>query len=384
MPMQPAEFYTSCNLRENPFRSNPTQESDPRMDIWVGYDREREQFSRYILRSRADQIGNANLVMLYGDFGAGKSHALLWAKYQILEAKKEEFNSVAYYIQTLRKDAGKITFAGAFREDIIGKSALVEDVRRLKQFLEECIVEYKRDNKLGPDTTSEAVLQKLLGSVELFNFAKEVLKCSSEAEVRELLAPPRLGDYQAMSTLTKLINLFVFEVPLKAGARRYKNAAYLFIDELDLLATATAKEARDVNELIRHIYDNCPNSFCMVLSFTATAAELNVLFAPYVLSRVAKQIVMNFLQLDEAKAFVKGILDSARISKSGKTGYFPFQEEAIQAVVAQIVSITPRKVINTMQQILEEVRLLGYEPSKGPIPATYLDEHNVIEDALGG
>ena len=55
-----------------------------------------------------DQIGNSNLVLLYGDYGTGKSHALLWARHQILDAKKSEFNSVCYYIQTLRKD-GKIS-----------------------------------------------------------------------------------------------------------------------------------------------------------------------------------------------------------------------------------------------------------------------------------
>src|SRR5947209_20338406 len=110
-----------------------------------------------------------------------------------------------------------------------------------------------------------------------------------------------------MSLLTKYVNLFVFQVQLPSGTKRFKNAAYLFIDELELLATSTAKEQRDVNELIRHIYDNCPNCFCMMLAFTATAAELSILFAPYVLSRASKQIVMNFLQPDEAKEFVKGI-----------------------------------------------------------------------------
>ncbi len=383
MAIQPAEFYKRANLRDNPFRSNPTQESDPRMSIWVGYDKEREQFWRYVVRARADQIGNANLLLLYGDLGTGKSHALLWAKYQILESMKDEFNSVVYYIQTLRKDAGKITFAGAFREDIVGKSAIISDVRRFKQFLEESVIQYKAENSLGLDITNEAVVEKLLRSVELFNFAKEILRCDTEDDVREMLLPPKLGDYQAMSTLTKLINLFVFKIQLKSGERRFKSGAYLFVDELELLATSTAKEQRDVNELIRHIYDNCPNCFCMVLAFTATAAELSILFAPYVLSRASRQIVMNFLQPDEAKEFVKGILDTSRVEKKGKGGYFPFEEAAVHAVVSQIVSITPRKVINAMLQVLEEVRLLEHDVAKEPVSATYLEDHGILEEVLG-
>jgi hypothetical protein len=382
MTLTPSDFYPLCNLAANPFRSNPTQESDPRMDIWVGYEREKNQLSKYLVRSRADQVGNANFVLLYGDYGTGKSHALLWARYQILEAKKKDFNSVCYYIQTLRKD-GKMSFATAFKEDIVGKSSIVMDVQHFKQFVEECVVEYKRDNNLGPNTTKEIVLEQILGSVELFNFAREIIRCDSESDFRNLLVPARLGDFQAMALLTKLINLFVFEFKLPSGNKRFRNGAYLFIDELDLLATSTAKEAREVNELIRHLYDNCPNSFCMALAFTATAAELNILFAEYVLSRVSKQVSMQLLDLDEAKQFVKDILDSARLDKLKNSGYYPFDEGAIQAIVSQIVSITPRKVINAMQQIVEEVRLCGFDPASGPVSADYLDDKDIIQDVLG-
>lgn len=383
MAFDPSEFYHKANLTMNPFRSNPTQESDPRMSIWVGYEKERQTLDKFLIRSRADQVGNTNFLLLYGDYGAGKSHALFWAKYQILENRKSEFNSVCYYIQTLRKDA-KISFAGAFKEDIVAKSSIVQDVLRYKQFIEECTVEYKRDRGLGHETTKEMVLQQLIASVELFNFARDIIRCDREQEVNNLLVPRGLGDFQAMQILTRLINLFIFDVPLPSGNKRFKKGGYLFIDEVDLLATSTAKEARETNELFRHLYDNCPNCFCLALGFTATAAELNILFAPYVLSRVNKQIVMQYLDLEEAKHFVRDMLDSARVDAAGETGYAPFEESAVQNIVSQIVSITPRKVINTMQQILEEVRLLGFDPSTGSITPEYLDEHSIIEDVLGG
>jgi hypothetical protein len=69
----------------------------------------------------------------------------------------------------------------------------------------------------------------------------------------------------------------------------------------------------------------------MILAFTATAAELPVLFAEYVLSRVSRQIVMELMDVDEAKEFVAKILDSERQDLKGKTGYFPFTEEAVES-----------------------------------------------------
>lgn len=378
--MESKKFYELANLIQNPFRSNPTQEADPRMSIWVGYEKERQTLVKYLDRTRADQIGNANFLMVYGDYGTGKSHALLWSKHYVLEANKQLFNSVVFYIQTLRKDSGKLSFAGAFKEDVVGKSTLLKDILSYKQFLGECVVVYKKDNGLGPDVTTDTVLTQLLKSAELINFAREIMQCDDEEQVAQLVVTK--SDYQALVNLSRIINLFVYEIPLKNAAPRFKNGAYLLIDELDLLAETSAKEAREANGWIRHIYDNCPNSFCLVLAFTATAAELNVLFDQFVLSRVSKQIHMDNLGMDDAKRFVRDILDDARLKQAGKKGYFPFSEDAVENIVASIMSITPRKVINAMQQILEEVRLLGWDPSQGEISTTYLEDNDVITDVL--
>lgn len=382
MALETAQFYAACNLTTNPFRSNPAQEADPRNNIWVGYEKEKSTLSKFLVRSRADQVGNSNFIMIYGDYGTGKSHALLWAKHQILETKREEYDSVAYYIQTLKWD-GKISLASAFKNEILAKSSIINDVLNLEQFLSEQITEYKKINKLGPDHGKEAVLERIVVSADLFNLAKEVIRCENEDHVKSLLMPKGLGDHQAMTIFTTLINLFVFEYKIGEKVTRFKKGAYIFIDELDLLATSPAKEARETNELLRHIYDNCPNCFCFILGFTATSAEIGNLFAPYVLSRVSRQVRMDIMPVDEATNFVCKIMDSSRVDKTEKTGCFPFDESAIDAIVSQIVSITPRKIINAMQQILEEVRLCGHNPNKTAISREYLDDNDIIDEVIG-
>ncbi|MFC1606205.1 hypothetical protein ACFL33_05020 [Pseudomonadota bacterium] len=134
--------------------------------------------------------------------------------------------------------------------------------------------------------------------------------------------------------------------------------------------------------LTKFLYDLCPNAFGFVLGFTATAAELPILFANYVLSRVSKQIVLEHMDVDEAAFFIKKILDSDRIDESTNNGYFPFDKSAIDGITSQIVSITPRKLINCMQQILEEARLCGADPEKALIDLDFLDEHEILEDVL--
>jgi hypothetical protein len=177
----------------------------------------------------------------------------------------------------------------------------------------------------------------------------------------------------------RLVNLFVHPFVLESSTRRFKQAVYLFMDEMDELAECSAKEAREINGLIRQIYDQCPNCFFLGLGFTATSAEIGVLFAEYVLSRVTKQIVFDFLQPDEAKLFIKEILNTARADGKKKGDYFPFTEEAVDTVVSQIVSITPRKVVNMMQQLIEECRLADVDPGKGPISTDALDKAEIWE-----
>jgi len=278
MASEATDFYKNCNLNGNPFQTNPVQEMDPRMGIWVGYNKEKIVFRKFLERTRADQVGNTNLLMIYGDLGTGKSHSLLWARHMILNKERDTYNSVAYYVQTLKKDKGKMSFAGAFRYDIVGKSDLIADTRDFKEFLDDSVVKYKDANGLGHETRREEVVEKLIPSIEFYNFAKQIIHCESESDVENLLLPSGLTDYEAMQIFSRLMNLFVYDIQIEGRARRFKNASYLFLDELDLLAEVAAKEARETNELFRHLYDLIPRCFCMVLGFTATAAELNIIF----------------------------------------------------------------------------------------------------------
>lgn len=372
------EFYKAANLTNNPFRTSPASEVDPRKGIWIGFDKEKIQLTKLLIRSRSDQVGNINFGLVYGSYGNGKSHSLLWSQYYIMQKEKDDFNSLVYYIPTLKKDKGLMSFSAAFIEDIVAKSNIINDIMFYKQFLDELIIEYKQAKGMGPQISFETVLQEILPSIELFNLAKEILKCDDASKIKFLLTPK--GDYAAFLLFARLTNLFVFEFKLPLGSHRFKKAVYLFIDELDLLAECSAKEAREINDLIRHLYDACPDCFCMILAFTATSAELGRLFTEYVLDRVSKQIVLDYLQPDEAKIFVKEILDTARIDKTKNTGYYPFTEEAVQTIIGQIVSITPRKIVNMMQQVIEECRIVGIDPSKGLIDSQTLDQSNVWQE----
>ena len=379
MPISHDVFYKAANLTENPFRSNPSLEKDPRMDIWVGYKDEQERLIKYLHRSLADEIGNQNLVLIYGQWGTGKSHALLWSHYFVCEKMKSTFQSMAFYINTLKKSKGVMTLLGAFQEDIVSRSSIVKDVLAFKQFLEERIIKYKEAKGMGPEATFDSILPKLLKSTDLINVARQILECDSEEDVRDLLNPK--NDFEAQVLFTRLTNLFVYEFELPSGRSRFKKGVYLFIDEMDRLAFSSLKEAREVNDWITHLYDSCSECFGLILAATASDAELSVIFDPMVLERLGnKKIELPFMQPGDAKSFAKDILNTARIDNTKNTDFFPFAEDVIDAAVSGLVSITPRKIMDRMQQLLEEARLADIDPSKGTITTQMLDDHSIWEN----
>lgn len=384
MVMQPEEYYKKANLKDNPFRSNPNFAADPRASIWVGYEKQKKLLEKYMKRSLADQVGNANFIMLRGTFGTGKSHALLWAQNRILHDEKKIFDSVCYIIPTLRKDKGKLTFAGAFLDDIVAKSDFIANVQAYHNFLAECVSLCRSAHDYGHEVPPEKIIEILIPPVELSNFAKEIYHCQKEDDFLKLIARKTLTDYQAMTIFTRLVNLFVHEMQISdLNKKRFKKGAYLFIDELDDLGRASVKEAREVNDILRHIYDNCPNCFCMVISLSAEVSELTVYFFDYILSRIQRQIELIVLDKDDAVSFVREILNSNRSDPDGKCDFFPFEENVIETIVSQLTEITPRKIVNTMQQVIEEVRLAGHDPEDSAVSVDFIDEHEVVEEVLG-
>lgn len=201
--MEPDEYYGKSNLKGNPFRSTPNFAADPRASIWVGYAKQKSQLSKYLRRSLADQIGNVNFLMLYGDYGTGKSHALLWAQNLILHEKAEEFDSACYLIPTLRKDKGKLTFAGAFVDDILTKSNLLADLQAFRNFLGKCMAECRSARGFGDEVSDDTVIETLVPAVELSSFAKQIHECQPQS-FRSILTPRSGADYEAMIIFSRL------------------------------------------------------------------------------------------------------------------------------------------------------------------------------------
>jgi hypothetical protein len=374
--MTPEEFYAACNLKGNPFRTNAVDEEDPRVKIWVGYDRQRDQLEKMLDRVRADRVGLTNFILLYGQYGTGKSHALLWAKHWV----KTNRAGLAYFIPTLKKDKGKMSFSAAFLTDIVERGSLVSDLRSFKHFVEARVYAVKTDTE-----STEVGIDRLIKSRELAEFVKRLVRCETDANFKELAGDSKMTDYQAVNTFAKMVNLFTHGFDTPNGKVRFKPAVYLLIDELDDLGRQPAKEVIETNDTLRHLFDSCPNAFGLICALSAEVTTLTNMFTDYVLSRVSRQLHFDMLDREAAVGFIREVMDCSRQEDSPqKKGPYPFNDEALISVMSQLREITPRKVVNNMQQVIEELRLQDYNPAtRGVVSNDVLDELKILDAVFG-
>ena len=377
-PMTPQEYYSSCNLKENPFRPSAVAIDDPRAEIWVGYEGQRKLLERSLNRVRADQVGLTSFVLLYGHWGTGKSHALLWARFWV---RKEEAGA-AYYLPTLVRDKGKISFRFAIKQDLIESGVLTRDLHDYYAFLSKKILEI---TSVQTNMQPEDAIDQLFSIAEHRKLAKEIYHVHGQEDKIAAYLKEHLGsDHEAIGLFARIVNLFVLEVG-NSNSQRFKQAVYLFIDELDDLGRQPAKDSLQANDALRHLYDSCPNAFGLIVAASAELNTLQHLFTEYVLSRMTRKVEFEFLDQAKAREFVKDILDKNRVSgvDQARIGYFPLTEDSTAEIVSHLRQITPRDVVKTMQLVLEEMRLAEIDVSIEALDGDRLESEGLIDLVFG-
>ncbi|MGV8922344.1 MAG: hypothetical protein ACOH1L_03200 [Thermomonas sp.] len=359
---------------------NPAVASHERASLWVGYEKERERLMRVLTQARSDQLGSTRFFLMYGGFGTGKSHALLWAQNYILHQKREEFNACAYFMRSLKTQGGKFSFHRAFQEFIINQSDLLSDLEKFSHFLKDKISLYKRENGIPSDEDPKKVIAQIFAAPELINLAIKFYQANTK---QELAAAIHVNDdFDSVLRFTSLVKLFTFNIPSTSiSDNRFRRAVYLFIDELDDLMGATSKEGRAVNDHLRHLYDSCQGCFGLGVAISAELSELSAYFMDYVLTRIDRQIELSLLDKKQAIEFIKGMLSTRRITPAND--FYPFTEETIGYLVDQIVQLTPRKLVKAMYETIEQLRLGGYQPSPSNlVTLQVIEEFDIMEEVI--
>lgn len=376
-----------AKFREYPFRLVPGQ----RVTTWAGYEDVRRRLFEAAESSRDDRVGLYQFVVIHGEIGAGKTHALRYLRYKIVEERKDEFRSLVVYLPRL-KLAPKTDFLSIYK---VVMEALVEALKEIGE-----VIRSRVEQKIGEERTALPVEQRrgvpdqyfrenrrneiyselsprfpslpalLVGLVDgKPPHAMSILLANKHKQTE--LEPFNLTsnietDYDAICCLSELITLCTKRIELLPETPLYK-CFYLFIDEVEQITDFKADEVLSINFGMRDLVDSCPENFCLLLGMTGDPATVEAVFDEPVIRRFSSApIQIEAMDEKQSVDFIKEVIKNHR-SEAIVPECHPFTEEALREIVSQAEYKTPRELFRKCHIVLRKAVLSGRLEEKGTI-----------------
>lgn len=358
---------------------------DNEVHHWAGRVREKELLLDVIESVRVSDIGTSEFVIVHGDYGAGKSHALRFLTTQINTDRRDHFKGKAVYLTTVRVSQ-KVTFLDVYRTIItsLGTPFLValaqtihEKVNAANAALLQSLPQLEAATLLqqGPQKLVERTLERwvpahLRPTVELLL----KLQANDPLAIRylrgEKVTIPSIGlnspvddDFSAVTALSSLFRVMCLSIDAQAPAYE---ATYLFVDEQENLVDMKAVESGQLLQSFRELLNQLPQNFCMIWGATADAALIEAVLPASILQRLSRKYVeLSDLTPALAKEFLAQHLAELRAPGfQAPQPYYPFSEAAIDLIIDRIVGLTPRSMFRSLRAVLERaIRKHGLQPN---------------------
>lgn len=269
--------------------------SKEKVTVWAGYTELRQQLLDIVESCRSDRVGLSEFVVLHGDWGTGKSHALRYILNVITEARRDDFNSPAVYLPTM-KVAPKVDFVAIYRRIVeqliphIKETAewldmAVEDaVKKAKpsarrEELESQIEEQYREAPITPAFPSLPLLLKGIKDGKDEAMALLLARAPKSVNLSSYnLTNPIDSEYDAINCLGAYVLLCTQGTSaLPEGNILARNKAFYFLlDECEMLQFLKPAEILSIQQGIRDLINACPENCCFLFGLSG---EMRVIWA---------------------------------------------------------------------------------------------------------
>jgi hypothetical protein len=368
-----ADTTSLAKLTKNPFTVVPGQ----KVTVWAGYPDLKRTLLDIVESCRSDKVGLSEFVILHGEYGAGKSHALRYLVNWITVVNAAEFKSQVVYFESL-KFAPKMDFIALYRQTI---GQLMEHIRETAEWLDYVIDEsipaddkkpgggskdkkdaiYK-DPRITPSFPQLSLL--LRGVKEGKSDALKILLGHNDKALPFAaydLTGPIDNEFSAVKCLGAYINLCTRGTSaLTQGEFLGRNKAFYFLlDEIEMLQDFKPAEVLSINQGLRDLINACPENCCFIFGMTGDVRTIYALFDKHVMRRMSRQPVeIEPLTVDQAVAFLKEVLRNYRSDASDPDQY-PFREAALRKIAQETQEKTAAELFRSCRRVLEKAVLGG-------------------------
>jgi hypothetical protein len=211
---------------------------------------------------------------------------------------------------------------------------------------------------------SNAMKMLCMGSEDKAYIAMYWLRGSNVpmSDLRQVNITSRIDDAEkALKVIAWLVQLFNWAHPFE---QVLPTRIVWMIDEFQRITHCRGSVQEEINGCLQSVFNRCPRSFSLFLSFSGKPSKK----MPSWLSKdladrvgIEKVIVLPPLTSAEANEFITDVLRNYRDPSDNLSSTFPFDSEAIHAIIDILqkkVEIKPRTIMQGCSAVLEEADML--------------------------
>lgn len=341
-------FSDKFKLTTNPFRMTPgVQDSEL---VWAGFEDVKRRLESRIKRST--RIQNSSLVLNWGEYGSGKTHAArFFSKNEELVRLKVEADAKSIpYSVVIQLPKGRNAVFSIYKSII--DQINIEKVRNDFEGGKERIIEFIE--AISNNNHVEAVLKAFFNEgVDRQLLMKYLYGVISNSELKKLNEFGILRPFDDESDYTKFLsNLF----SCLTYEKRIYSCFIIWIDEFEDISVLNNSNIDRINNFIREIFDNTPNNLLVFLNLTQSAQisveDLSQYMHESVNSRIKDRINFELPTEELFKNYLADLLAQFRVG-TDTNKFYPFDEVVVNNIITELGDVSLRKFNETLSLLLE-------------------------------
>jgi hypothetical protein len=342
-----ANFKDTYKLTTNPFRLTPSINPDEL--VWAGFNDVKTKFKKRIERSI--RIPNSTLVLNWGEYGSGKTHAARYFnKKDVLKTIGDKAGRPIPYSMVTSLPKGKDPIYSIYMS-VIDKLN-IEEVRTKFDDVSDDINSYI--DSIGSNIHIQNVLKAIFKKeVDHLNIKKYLYGNMNATDLKSLNEHGILrslkedNDYSAV--LAGLFSCLTYD-------KKKYSCIIIWIDEFEDIAVLNNSSIDKINSFVRELLDNAPNNLLLFLNLTQSALvsveDLGVYVYDSVRSRIKERISFDLPNTDDFKEYLRELLKLFREDTIDDL-YFPFEENVIDKLIGDQGNVSLRSFNESLSLLLE-------------------------------
>lgn len=342
-----ADFKETYKLKTNPFRLTPS--TNPDELVWAGFNEVKKKFEKRIERSI--RIPNSTLVLNWGEYGSGKTHAARYFnKKDVLKSIGDKAGKPIPYSMVMSLPKGKDPIYSIYIS-VIDKLNIEELREQFKDMTEDLFLYIDSiGSNIHIQNVLKAIFKKEIPHLDIKkylygNMTATDLKSLNEFGVLRFLKEE--NDFS--SVLAGLFSCLTID-------KKKHSCIIIWIDEFEDISVLNNSNIDKINSFIREILDNAPNNLLLFLNLTQSALlsveDLGMYVYDSVRSRIKEKISFDLPNPSDFKEYLRELLELFR-EVPDSNPYFPFEENVVDRLIGDQGNVSLRSFNESLSLLLE-------------------------------